>query len=147
MSDASAVAPEAAAKDKDKQDSAAAKGGKKKLLIIIAAAVVALGAAGGGAWFFMNKGHADEEAVADSYGLHVAADIRSVVAHRRNEVATACHPGSHVEAALVRTDEVVGSAAPLPRLIGRGAHVAPPDRAASPTAPSTSSTRRARRSS
>jgi flagellar FliL protein len=77
MSDASAAAPEAAAKDKDKQDSAAAKGGKKKLLIIIAAAVVALGAAGGGAWFFMNKGHADEEAVADAdEGEHDAKDAK-----------------------------------------------------------------------
>ena len=77
MSDASAAAPEAAAKDKDKQDSAAAKGGKKKLLIIVAAAVVALGAAGGGAWFFMNKGHADEEAVADSdEGEHDAKDAK-----------------------------------------------------------------------
>jgi flagellar protein FliL len=70
MSDATAAAPEAAAKDKDKEKqdpAAAAKGGsKKKLLIIIAAAVVALGGAGGGAWFFMNKGHADEEAVADA---------------------------------------------------------------------------------
>ncbi len=66
MSDATAAAPEAAAKDKDKQEPAAAKGGKKKLLIIIAAAVVALGAAGGGAFFFMNKGHAGDEAVADS---------------------------------------------------------------------------------
>ncbi|MGH8238642.1 MAG: flagellar basal body-associated FliL family protein [Steroidobacteraceae bacterium] len=69
MSDTTAAAPEAAAKDKDKekQEPAAAKGGsKKKLLIIIAAAVVALGGAGGGAWFFMNKGHADEEATADS---------------------------------------------------------------------------------
>jgi flagellar protein FliL len=66
MSDASAAAPEAAAKDKDKEPAAAAKGGKKKLLIIIAAAVVALGGAGGGAWFFMNKGHGDEEATADS---------------------------------------------------------------------------------
>jgi flagellar FliL protein len=66
MSDASAAAPEAAAKDK-REPAAAAKGGsKKQLLIIIAAAVVALGGAGGGAWFFMNKGHADEEATADS---------------------------------------------------------------------------------
>jgi len=66
MSDAAAAAPEAAAKDKEKQAPAAAKGGSKKLLIIIAAAVVALGGAGGGAWFFMNKGHADEEAMADA---------------------------------------------------------------------------------
>jgi flagellar FliL protein len=68
MSDATAAAPEAAAKDKDKdkQEPAAAKGGKKKLLIIIAAAVLVLGGAGGGAFFFMNKGHADEEVTADA---------------------------------------------------------------------------------
>ena len=66
MSDATAAAPEAAAKDGDKQASAPAKGGKKTLLIIIAAAVVALGAGGGGVWFFMNKGHADEEVTADA---------------------------------------------------------------------------------
>lgn len=81
MSDATAAAPEAAAKDKDKEKqepAAAAKGGsKKKLLIIIAAAVVALGGAGGGAWFFMNKGHADEEATADSgEGEHDAKDAK-----------------------------------------------------------------------
>ncbi len=68
MSDATAAAPEAAAKDKDKdkQEPAAAKGGKKKLLIIIVAAVLVLGGAGGGAFFFMNKGHADEEVTADA---------------------------------------------------------------------------------
>jgi flagellar FliL protein len=66
MSDATAAAPEAAAKDGDRQASAPAKGGKKTLLIIIAAAVVALGAGGGGVWFFMNKGHADEEVTADA---------------------------------------------------------------------------------
>jgi flagellar FliL protein len=66
MSDAAAAAPEAAAKDGDKQASAPAKGGKKTLLIIIASAVVALGAGGGGVWFFMNKGHADEEVTADA---------------------------------------------------------------------------------
>ncbi len=81
MSDATAAAPEAAAKDKDREKqepAAAAKGGsKKKLLIIIAAAVVALGGAGGGAWFFMNKGHADEEAVADAdEGEHDAKDAK-----------------------------------------------------------------------
>jgi flagellar protein FliL len=76
MSDASAAAPEAAEKDKDKQ-APAAKGGKKKLLIIIAAAVVALGAAGGGAFFFMNKS-ADEETVADaSEGEHDAKDAKA----------------------------------------------------------------------
>ena len=66
MSDATAAASEAAAKDGDKQASAPAKGGKKTLLIIIAAVVVALGAGGGGVWFFMNKGHADEEVTADA---------------------------------------------------------------------------------
>jgi flagellar protein FliL len=66
MSDASA-APEADAKDKGKEkESAPAKGGKKTLLIIIATAVVALGAGGGGVWFFLNKGHADEEVTADT---------------------------------------------------------------------------------
>ena len=77
MSDATAAAPEDAAKDKDKQAPAAKGGSKKKLLIIIAAAVVALGAAGGGAWFFMNKGDAGEEAVADSgEGEHDAKDAK-----------------------------------------------------------------------
>lgn len=67
MSDAPAAAPEAAAKDGEKAAPAAAKGGsKKKLIIIIAAVVVALGAAGGAAWFFMGKGHADEEVTADA---------------------------------------------------------------------------------
>jgi flagellar FliL protein len=67
MSDAPAAAPEAAAKDGDKAAPAAAKGGSKKtLIIIIAAVVVALGAGGGGAWFFMSKGHADEEVTADA---------------------------------------------------------------------------------
>jgi Flagellar basal body-associated protein len=66
MSDATAAASEAAAKDGDKQASAPAKGGKKTVLIIIAAVVVALGAGGGGVWFFMNKGHADEEVTADA---------------------------------------------------------------------------------
>ena len=77
MSDAPAAAPEAAEKDKDKA-AAPAKGGKSKLLTIIAAAVIALGAAGGGAWFFMNKGNADEEAVADSgEGEHAANDAKA----------------------------------------------------------------------
>jgi flagellar FliL protein len=66
MSDATAAAPEAAARDGEKQASAPAKGGKKTLLIIIATAVVALGAGGGGVWFFLNKGHADEEVTADT---------------------------------------------------------------------------------
>jgi flagellar protein FliL len=68
MSDATAAAPEAAAKDKDKdkQEPAAAKGGsKKKLLIIIAAAVLVLGGGGAGAFFLLNNGHADEEVTAD----------------------------------------------------------------------------------
>jgi flagellar FliL protein len=65
MSDATAAAPEAAAKDGEKRAAAPAKG-KSKLLIIIAAAVIVLGAAGGGAWFFMHKNAADEEATADS---------------------------------------------------------------------------------
>lgn len=79
MSDATAAAPEDAAKDKDKEKQApAAKGGSKKLLIIIAAAVVALGAAGGGAWFFMNKDHADDEEVtADSGEEHDAKDEKA----------------------------------------------------------------------
>jgi flagellar FliL protein len=67
MSDATAAAPGAAAKDKDKEkQEPAAKGGNKKLLIIIAAAVLVLGGAGGGAFFFMNKDHADEEVTADA---------------------------------------------------------------------------------
>jgi flagellar protein FliL len=66
MSDATAAAPEAAAKDKDKQASAPAKGGNKKLLIIIAAAVLVFGGGGAGAFFLMNKGHADEEVTADA---------------------------------------------------------------------------------
>jgi flagellar FliL protein len=67
MSDAPAAAPEAAAKDGDKAAPAAAKGGSKKtLIIIIAAVVVALGGGGGGMWFFMGKGHADEEVTADA---------------------------------------------------------------------------------
>ena len=67
MSDATAAAPEAEAKDKDKaKEAPAAKGGKKKLLIIIAAAVLVLGGGGAGAFFFMNKGHADEEVTADA---------------------------------------------------------------------------------
>ena len=64
MSDATAAA-EADAKNKGKE-AAPAKGGKKTLLIIIAAVVVALGAGGGGMWFFMSKGHADEEVTADA---------------------------------------------------------------------------------
>jgi flagellar protein FliL len=78
MSDAPAAAPEAAAKDGDKQAPVAAKGGsKKKLLIIIAAAVLVLGGAGGGAFFFMNKGNADEETVADAdEGEHDAKDSK-----------------------------------------------------------------------
>ena len=67
MSDATAAAPDAEAKDKDKtKEAPAAKGGKKKLLIIIAAAVLVLGGGGAGAFYFLNKGHADEEATADS---------------------------------------------------------------------------------
>ena len=62
MSDATAAAPEAAAKDGEK---AAAKGGKSKLLIIIAAAVLLLGDGGAGAYFFMHKS-ADEEVSADA---------------------------------------------------------------------------------
>ena len=62
MSDATAAAPEAAAKDGEK---AAAKGGKSKLLIIIAAAVLLLGGGGAGAYFFMHKS-ADDEVTADS---------------------------------------------------------------------------------
>ena len=67
MSDATAAAPEAAAKDKDKEKQApAAKGGSKKLLIIIAAVVLVLGGGGAGAFFFMHKSAADEEVSADS---------------------------------------------------------------------------------
>jgi flagellar FliL protein len=68
MSDATAAAPEAAAKDKDKakQEPAAKGGSKKKLLIIIAAAVLVLGGGGAGAFFFMHKSAADEEVSADS---------------------------------------------------------------------------------
>ena len=68
MSDATAAAPEAAAKDKDKakQEPAANGGSKKKLLIIIAAAVLVLGGGGAGAFFFMHKSAADEEVSADS---------------------------------------------------------------------------------
>jgi len=67
MSDATAAAPEAAAKDKDKaKQEPAAKGGSKKLLIIIAAAVLVLGGGGAGAFFFMHKSAADEEVSADS---------------------------------------------------------------------------------
>ena len=65
MSDATAAAPEAAAKDGAKQ-APAAKGGSKKLLIIIAAAVLVLGGGGAGAFFFMHKSAADEEVSADS---------------------------------------------------------------------------------
>jgi flagellar FliL protein len=92
MSDATAAAPEAAAKDKDKQLPAAAKGGSKKLLIIIAAAVVALGAAGGGAWFFMHKS-ADEEAVADAdEGEHDAKDAKKDKAKGKNKKGKAAEP-------------------------------------------------------
>jgi flagellar protein FliL len=67
MSDATAAAPEAAAKDKDKEKQVpAAKGGSKKLLIIIAAAVLVLGGGGAGAFFFMHNSAADEEVSADS---------------------------------------------------------------------------------
>ena len=67
MSDATAAAPEAAAKDGDKAAKAAApaKGGNKKLLIIIAAAVLLLAGGGAGAYFFMHKS-ADEEVTADA---------------------------------------------------------------------------------
>ena len=65
MSDATAAAPEAAAKDGEKA-APAAKGGSKKLLIIIAAAVLLLGGGGAGAFFFMHKSAADEEVSADS---------------------------------------------------------------------------------
>jgi flagellar FliL protein len=71
MSDAKGAAPEAAAKDGEKQ-APAAKSGKSKLLIIIAAAVFVLGAGGGGAWFFVHKNAADEEATADSGEQHAA---------------------------------------------------------------------------
>jgi flagellar FliL protein len=79
MTDAPAAAPEAAEKDGKDKAATPAKAGKSKLIIIIAAAVVALGAAGGGAWFFMDKGHADdEEAVADSdEGEHDAKDAKA----------------------------------------------------------------------
>ena len=66
MSDATAAAPEAAAKDGDKAAAPAAKGGSKKLLIIIAAAVLLLGGGGAGAYFFMHKSAADEEVTADA---------------------------------------------------------------------------------
>ncbi len=66
MSDASAAAPEAAAKDADKAPATAKGGSKKTLFIIIAAVVIALGAGGGGMWFFMSKSHADEEVTADA---------------------------------------------------------------------------------
>lgn len=66
MSDVTAAAPEAAAKDGEKQAAPAAKGGSKKLLIIIAAAVLVLGGGGAGAFFFMHKSAADEEVSADS---------------------------------------------------------------------------------
>ena len=68
MSDATAAAPEAAAKDKDKakQEPAAKGGSKKRLLIILAAAVLVLGGGGAGAFFFMHKSAADEEVSADS---------------------------------------------------------------------------------
>jgi flagellar FliL protein len=65
MSDATAAAPQAAAKDGEKA-APAAKGGSKKLLIIIAAAVLVLGGGGAGAFFFMHKSAADEEVSADS---------------------------------------------------------------------------------
>jgi flagellar protein FliL len=66
MSDATAAAPEAAAKDAGKQAAPAAKGGNKKLLIIIAAAVLVLGGGGAGAFFFMHKSATDEEVTADA---------------------------------------------------------------------------------
>ena len=72
MSDATAAAPEAAAKDGEK---AAAKGGKSKLLIIIAAAVLLLAGGGAGAYFFMPKS-ADEEVTADSDEGEHADDAR-----------------------------------------------------------------------
>src|SRR4051794_8568565 len=77
MSDATAAAPEAAAKDGEKAASAAAKGGsKKKLLIIIAAAVLVLGGGGAGAFFFMHKSAADEEVTADTDEGEHAADAK-----------------------------------------------------------------------
>jgi flagellar protein FliL len=66
MSDAPAAAPDAAAKDGDTAPAAAKGGSKKTLIIIIAAVVVALAAGGAGMWFFMGKGHADEEVTADA---------------------------------------------------------------------------------
>ena len=76
MSDATAAAPGAEAKDKDKaKEAPAAKGGKKKLLIIIAAAVLVLGGGGAGAFFFMHKG-ADEEVTADADEGDHAADAK-----------------------------------------------------------------------
>lgn len=89
MSDASAAAPEGA---KDKQEPAA-KGGRKTLLIIIAAAVLALGAGGGGVWFFMNKGHADEEASADSgEGEHDAKDAKADKKGKKDKKGKAAEP-------------------------------------------------------
>jgi len=78
MSDATAAAPEAAAKDGDKAAKAAApaKGGNKKLLIIIAAAVLVLGGGGAGAFFFMHKSAADEEVTADADEGEHAADAK-----------------------------------------------------------------------
>ena len=75
MSDATAAAPEAAAKDKDKaKEAPAAKGGNKKLLIIIAAAVLVLGGGGAGAFFFMHK--SADEVTADADEGELAADAR-----------------------------------------------------------------------
>jgi flagellar FliL protein len=73
MSDATVAAPEAAAKDKDKekQEPAAKGGSKKKLLIIIAAAVLVLGGGGAGAFFFMHKS-ADEVTADSDEGEHAA---------------------------------------------------------------------------
>jgi flagellar FliL protein len=73
MSDASAGAPEGAAKEGDRQ---AASGGKNTLLIVIVAVVLALGAGGGGMWFFMSKDHGDDEEITADSGEEHEADSR-----------------------------------------------------------------------
>jgi flagellar protein FliL len=74
MSDATAAAPGAAAKDADKKQEPAAKGSNRRLLIIIAAAVLVLGGGGAGAFFFMHKDAADEAVTADADEGEPAAD-------------------------------------------------------------------------
>jgi flagellar FliL protein len=74
MSDATAAAPGAAAKDADKKQEPAAKGSNRRLLIIIAAAVLVLGGGGAGAFFFMHKDAADEAVTADVDEGEQAAD-------------------------------------------------------------------------